>query len=61
MDTSSWPTTMDPRRRTLRRIKIDDASAAAGVFNLLMGSEVASRRDFIVGGAAGARPPRAST
>ena len=51
-------TTMDPRRRTLRRIKIDDASAAAGVFNLLMGSEVAPRRDFIVGGAAELDPSR---
>jgi DNA gyrase subunit B len=44
-------TTMDPRRRILRRIKIDDAKAAADVFSLLMGSEVAPRRDFIIGGA----------
>ena len=41
-------TTMDPRRRTLRRIRIEDAEAAADVFSLLMGSEVAPRRDFIV-------------
>ena len=44
-------TTMDPRHRTLRRIKIEDAKAATDVFNLLMGSEVAPRRDFIIGGA----------
>jgi DNA gyrase subunit B len=45
-------TTMDPRHRTLRRIRIEDAEAAAHVFDLLMGGEVAPRRDFIVGGAA---------
>ena len=41
-------TTMDPRDRTLRRITIDDAEAAAEVFELLMGSDVAPRKDFIV-------------
>jgi DNA gyrase subunit B len=45
-------TTMDPRHRTLRRIRIGDAAAASGVFDLLMGSEVGPRREFIVGGAA---------
>jgi DNA gyrase subunit B len=45
-------TTMDPRHRTLRRIRIEDASAASGIFNLLMGTEVGPRRDFIIGGAA---------
>ena len=44
-------TTMDPRRRTLRRLTIDDADAAVQVFELLMGSEVAPRKDFIVQGA----------
>ncbi|MGH3444986.1 MAG: DNA gyrase/topoisomerase IV subunit B [Nocardioidaceae bacterium] len=44
-------TTMDPRHRTLRRITADDAEAAAGVFELLMGSEVAPRKEFIVQGA----------
>ena len=44
-------TTMDPRRRTLRRITVDDADAAARVFELLMGSEVAPRKEFIVQGA----------
>jgi DNA gyrase subunit B len=54
-------TTMDPRHRTLRRIRIEDASTAAEVFNLLMGSEVAPRRDFIVGGAAELDPSRIDT
>jgi len=54
-------TTMDPRRRTLRRIRIEDAAAAAGIFNLLMGTEVAPRRDFIVGGAAELDPSRIDT
>ncbi|WP_091727550.1 DNA gyrase/topoisomerase IV subunit B [Nocardioides scoriae] len=44
-------TTMDPRHRTLRRITADDAARAAEVFELLMGSEVAPRKDFIVAGA----------
>ncbi|MBS44105.1 MAG: DNA topoisomerase IV subunit B [Nocardioides sp.] len=44
-------TTMDPRHRTLRKLTIDDADAAAGVFELLMGSDVAPRKEFIVAGA----------
>lgn len=44
-------TTMDPRRRTLRRITVDDADVATQVFELLMGSEVAPRKEFIVQGA----------
>jgi DNA gyrase subunit B len=44
-------TTMDPRRRTLRRITADDAAQAAEVFELLMGSEVGPRKDFLVAGA----------
>ena len=44
-------TTMDPRHRTLRRITVDDADAAARVFELLMGSDVAPRKEFIVQGA----------
>lgn len=45
-------TTMDPTHRTLRRMTMADAQAAETVFDLLMGSEVAPRRDFIVEGAA---------
>jgi DNA gyrase subunit B len=44
-------TTMDPRHRTLRRITVDDAEVAAGVFELLMGSDVAPRKEFLVQGA----------
>jgi DNA gyrase subunit B len=51
-------TTMDPRHRTLRRIRIEDSAAAANIFDLLMGSEVAPRRDFIIGGAAELDPSR---
>jgi len=45
-------TTMDPRHRLLRRITLGDAAASEEVFELLMGSDVAPRRDFIVDGAA---------
>jgi DNA gyrase subunit B len=51
-------TTMDPRHRTLRRIRIEDAAAATEIFGLLMGTEVGPRRDFIVGGAAELDPSR---
>lgn len=44
-------TTMDPMHRTLRRITFDDAEVASEVFELLMGSEVAPRKDFIIQGA----------
>ncbi|HEY3558645.1 MAG TPA: DNA topoisomerase IV subunit B [Kribbella sp.] len=44
-------TTMDPRHRTLRRITVDDAEAAAEVFDLLMGNDVAPRKEFLVQGA----------
>jgi DNA gyrase subunit B len=54
-------TTMDPRHRTLRRIKIADAESATSIFDLLMGSEVAPRRDFIVGGATELDPSRIDT
>lgn len=45
-------TTMDPRHRTLRRVRMADAAAAERVFELLMGNDVAPRKDFIVEGAA---------
>jgi DNA gyrase subunit B len=54
MDSSQLrETTMDPAHRTLRRITMTDVDAAGAVFDLLMGSEVAPRKDFIVEGAAG--------
>ena len=44
-------TTMDRAGRTLRRVRVEDAEAASTVFELLMGNEVAPRRDFIVSSA----------
>ncbi|WP_420175439.1 DNA gyrase/topoisomerase IV subunit B [Luteococcus sp. OSA5] len=44
-------TTMDPRHRALRRITVDDAEAAERTFEILMGNEVAPRKEFIVEGA----------
>jgi DNA gyrase subunit B len=45
-------TTMDPARRVLRRIRLEDAAGAESVFELLMGNDVAPRREFIVDSAA---------
>ena len=45
-------TTMDPARRTLRRVTVEDATNAGMTFEMLMGNEVAPRRDFIVAGSA---------
>jgi DNA gyrase subunit B len=38
---------MDPNARTLRRITIKDAAAAESMFELLMGNDVAPRKEFI--------------
>jgi DNA gyrase subunit B len=46
-------TTMDRRHRTLRRVRIPDAARAEKIFELLMGNDVAPRKEFIVAGAAG--------
>jgi DNA gyrase subunit B len=40
-------TTMDPDARTLRRITVSDATAAEQMFELLMGNDVAPRKEFI--------------
>ena len=42
-----WATTMDPEKRTLLRIKLDDAAEADRLFSILMGDNVAQRRSFI--------------
>ncbi|MCR4276011.1 MAG: DNA gyrase subunit B, partial [Candidatus Parcubacteria bacterium] len=42
-----WETTMDPTRRVLKRVNVDDAEAADRIFDILMGTDVASRKSFI--------------
>ena len=41
-------TTMDPRTRMLRRIRMEDAEQASQIFSLLMGDDVPPRKAFIV-------------
>ena len=45
-------TTMDPRHRTLRKVGIAELEQAEKTFDLLMGSDVSPRKDFIIAGAA---------
>ena len=42
-----WETTMDPEKRTLRRITLEDAALADDIFSVLMGEEVEPRREWI--------------
>lgn len=46
-----WDTTMNPEHRLLRRMTMKDAAEAETVFELLMGNEVAPRKEFIIAGA----------
>ena len=42
-----WETTMDPSRRSLLRVQMDDAAEADRIFSILMGANVERRREFI--------------
>jgi len=42
-----WDTTMDPERRTLLQVTLDDAAVASDMFSILMGEDVEQRRAFI--------------
>ena len=42
-----WQTTMNPRTRALRRLTVEDATAASALFTVLMGDKVEARRQLI--------------
>ena len=42
-----WETTMDPARRILKRVDIEDAQEADQIFDMLMGTDVPARKSFI--------------
>jgi DNA gyrase subunit B len=42
-----WETTMDPAKRVLKQVRIEDAAEADKVFDMLMGTDVPSRKSFI--------------
>ena len=43
-----WDTTLDPVRRTMLKVRMNDAIQAERMFRMLMGTEVEGRRDFIL-------------
>ena len=42
-----WETTLDPERRVLKKVEIEDARLASEITEMLMGSDVAPRKKFI--------------
>jgi DNA gyrase subunit B len=46
-ETQLWETTMNPEKRTLRQVTIENAASADHVFSMLMGDDVLPRRQFI--------------
>jgi DNA gyrase subunit B len=52
MPTQLWATTMDPTKRKIQRVDVDDAAKADIVISLLMGDSVAERREYIIANAA---------
>ncbi len=50
-----WETTMDPARRVLKQVTIDDAADSDRIFDILMGEDVSSRKSFIQSNAKTAR------
>ncbi|MGB7191668.1 MAG: DNA gyrase subunit B, partial [Acidobacteriaceae bacterium] len=45
--TQLWETTMDPERRTLLQVKLEDIAETETIFTTLMGEDVEARRKFI--------------